>query len=115
MTFGIVLVVVGAVMKFAITVHAHGFNIHVAGLILLWVGIAIFVLSLLLLVLGAGVAARCERMSARLPQAKSGPSSRTTGARPDGSATVIHRERDPAMRSASRSPQHASEETSENG
>ena len=52
MTFGIVLVVVGAVMKFAITVHAHGFNIHVAGLILLWVGIAIFVLSLLLLVLG---------------------------------------------------------------
>jgi hypothetical protein len=52
MTFGIVLVVVGAVMKFAITVHAHGFNIHVAGLILLWVGIAIFVLSLLILVLG---------------------------------------------------------------
>jgi len=52
MTFGIVLVVVGAVMKFAITVHAHGFNIHVAGLILLWVGIAIFVLSLLLVVLG---------------------------------------------------------------
>jgi hypothetical protein len=52
MTFGIVLVIVGAVMKFAITVHAHGFNIHVAGLILLWVGIAIFVLSLLILVLG---------------------------------------------------------------
>jgi hypothetical protein len=52
MGFGIVLVVVGAVMKFAITVHAHGFNIHVAGLILLWVGIAIFVLSLLLIALG---------------------------------------------------------------
>ena len=52
MTFGIVLVVVGAVMKFAITVHAHGFNIHTAGVILLWVGIAIFVLSLLLLALG---------------------------------------------------------------
>ncbi len=52
MTFGIVLVVVGAIMKFAITVHAHGFNIHVAGLILLWVGIGIFVLSLLLIALG---------------------------------------------------------------
>jgi uncharacterized membrane protein YidH (DUF202 family) len=52
MTFGIVLVVVGAIMKFAITVHAHGFNIHVAGVILLWVGIGIVVLSLLILALG---------------------------------------------------------------
>lgn len=52
LVFSIVLVVIGAVMKFAVTAHAHGFSIHTAGLILLWVGIAIFVLSLLILVLG---------------------------------------------------------------
>jgi hypothetical protein len=52
MTFGIVMVVVGAIMRFAITVRAHGFNIHTAGVILLWVGIGIVVLSLIILVLG---------------------------------------------------------------
>ena len=52
MVFGIVLVVVGAMMKFAVTAHAHGFKVHEAGLILLLVGIAIFILSLVLLVLG---------------------------------------------------------------
>jgi len=52
MGFGIVLVVVGAVMRFAISAHSSGFNIHTAGVILLWVGIAIFVLSLLILALG---------------------------------------------------------------
>jgi uncharacterized membrane protein YidH (DUF202 family) len=52
MTFGIVLVVVGAVMRFAVSAHTHGFNIHTAGVILLLVGIGIFVLSLLLIALG---------------------------------------------------------------
>jgi len=52
MVFGIVLVVVGAMMKFAVTAHAHGFKVHEAGLILLLVGIAIFILSLVLLILG---------------------------------------------------------------
>jgi uncharacterized membrane protein YidH (DUF202 family) len=52
MGFGIVLVVVGAVMRFAVSAHTSGFNIHTAGVILLLVGIGIFVLSLLLLVLG---------------------------------------------------------------
>ncbi len=52
MVFGVVLVVVGAIMKFAISARVHGFNIHTAGLILLWVGIAIFVVSVLLVVLG---------------------------------------------------------------
>jgi len=83
MGFGIVLVVVGAVMRFAISAHSSGFNIHTAGVILLLVGIAIFVLSLLLLALGAGVAARREPTSTRHPQAKSGSNSRrTTTARP---------------------------------
>ena len=51
-TFGIVLVVVGAIMRFAISAHAAGFNIHTAGVILLLVGIGLVVLSLLILVLG---------------------------------------------------------------
>ena len=50
--FGIVLVVVGAIMKYAVSAHASGFNIHTAGLILLLVGIGIVVLSLIILALG---------------------------------------------------------------
>ena len=47
MAFGIVLVVVGAIMRFAVSAHASGFNIHKAGIILLFVGIGVFVVSLL--------------------------------------------------------------------
>jgi uncharacterized membrane protein YidH (DUF202 family) len=50
--FGIVLVVVGAIMRFAVSAHAAGFNIHTAGVILLLVGIGIVVLSLIILALG---------------------------------------------------------------
>ena len=50
--FGIVLVTVGAILRFAVTAHASGFNIHTAGIILLLVGIGIVVLSLLILALG---------------------------------------------------------------
>jgi hypothetical protein len=50
--FGIVLVTVGAILRFAVSVHASGFNIHTAGVILLLVGIGIVVLSLLILALG---------------------------------------------------------------
>ena len=50
--FGIVLVVVGAVMRFAVSARASGFNIHEAGGILLLVGVGIVVLSLLILALG---------------------------------------------------------------
>ena len=52
LVFGIVLVVVGAIMKFAVTAHVSGFNINTAGVILLWVGIGICVVSLLIIVLG---------------------------------------------------------------
>lgn len=52
LVFGIVLVVVGAIMKFAVTAHVSGFNINTAGVILLWVGIGLFVVSLLIIVLG---------------------------------------------------------------
>ena len=52
MTFGIVLVVAGAIMRFAVSARASGFNIHTAGIIMLLVGIGVVVLSLLVLALG---------------------------------------------------------------
>ena len=52
MALGIVLVVAGAIMRFAVSARTHGFDIHKAGLILLWVGIAVFIISLLVLALG---------------------------------------------------------------
>jgi uncharacterized membrane protein YidH (DUF202 family) len=50
--FGVVLVVIGAIMRYAVTVHTSGFNIHTAGVILLWVGIAIAVLGLIMFAVG---------------------------------------------------------------
>ena len=52
MALGIVLVVVGAIMRFAVTAKTSGFNIHKAGIILLLVGIGVFVVSLVMLALG---------------------------------------------------------------
>jgi membrane-bound ClpP family serine protease len=47
---GIVLMVVGAVMRFAVKVHTSGFNIHTAGVIMLIAGGVIFLLGLFALV-----------------------------------------------------------------
>jgi len=52
MVLGVVLVVVGAVMRYAVSAKTSGFNIHKAGLILLLVGIGVFVVSLIILALG---------------------------------------------------------------
>jgi hypothetical protein len=52
MGFGIVLVVVGAIMRYAVSATTSGFDIHQAGVILLLVGIGVFILSLLIFVLG---------------------------------------------------------------
>jgi len=49
---GIALVVVGAILEFAVSVSAKGFNIHTVGVILLSVGIAAFVVGLVLVVAG---------------------------------------------------------------
>ena len=43
--FGIVLMVVGAIMRFAVKVHTTGFNMHTGGVIVLIAGIAIFLLG----------------------------------------------------------------------
>jgi uncharacterized membrane protein YidH (DUF202 family) len=52
MAFGIVLVVVGAIMRFAVSAKTSGFDIHKTGVILLLVGIGVFVISLVLLAVG---------------------------------------------------------------
>jgi uncharacterized membrane protein YidH (DUF202 family) len=52
MAFGIVLVVVGAIMRFAVSAKTSGFDIRKTGVILLLVGIGVFVISLVLLALG---------------------------------------------------------------
>jgi hypothetical protein len=54
MAFSIVLVVIGAIMEFAVTVTTTGFSIHTVGVILLAVGVALFVVSLVVLAMGSG-------------------------------------------------------------
>jgi uncharacterized membrane protein YidH (DUF202 family) len=53
MSFGFVLVVVGAILRFAVSVHTSGFNIHKVGDILLLVGIILVIVSIAVIVLGA--------------------------------------------------------------
>jgi hypothetical protein len=52
LVFGIVLGIVGAILRFAVEVTATGFNIHTAGAILLAVGIGVTVVALILLAVG---------------------------------------------------------------
>ena len=52
MAFGVVLAVMGAIMRYAVTVHTSGFNIRMAGVILLLVGIGLIVVGLISMVLG---------------------------------------------------------------
>ena len=40
------LIAVGAIMRFAVTVHGHGFNVHTTGVILIIVGAVGAVLSI---------------------------------------------------------------------
>jgi hypothetical protein len=49
MVFSIVLIIVGAIMDFAITVTTKGFNINTIGVILLIVGVITFLISLFVL------------------------------------------------------------------
>jgi Domain of unknown function (DUF6458) len=53
MAFSVVLVVVGAILDFAVTATATGFSIHTVGIILLSVGIALFVVSVIVLAVGS--------------------------------------------------------------
>jgi len=51
--FGVVLLIAGAIMRYAITARADGFDIGAAGLVLLWAGVVMFVLGLAMLFLGS--------------------------------------------------------------
>jgi len=53
MGLAVVLIVVGAILRFAVTVTTSGFNIHKVGDILLLVGIILAILSIVLLVMGS--------------------------------------------------------------
>jgi Domain of unknown function (DUF6458) len=55
MTLGtsLLLIAVGAVLRFAVTVTTSGFNIHTVGVILMIVGIVGFILSLLYMTMWA--------------------------------------------------------------
>ena len=50
--FGIVLSVVGAIMRYAVEVTTEGFNIHTAGVIMLIVGILAALVGLILVFMG---------------------------------------------------------------
>lgn len=50
---GVVLTVIGAILRFAVSVHTSGFNIHKVGDIMLVVGIIAFVAGLMVVALGA--------------------------------------------------------------
>ena len=52
MGFGAVMAVVGAILKFGVTVSGNGFNINMIGVILLIAGIVAFVVGLALMVSG---------------------------------------------------------------
>ena len=52
MALAVVMVVVGAILEFAVTVTTRGFNIHTVGIILLAVGIGLFIVSAFVLTMG---------------------------------------------------------------
>lgn len=52
MGVGIALIVIGAIMRYAVTVSTQGFNIHTAGVIAMLVGIVSFVVGLLMFTMG---------------------------------------------------------------
>jgi membrane associated rhomboid family serine protease len=50
---GLVLIVVGAILRFAVTANAKGFDIETAGLIAIWAGIGALVIGLVLVLVGS--------------------------------------------------------------
>jgi hypothetical protein len=50
---GIVLLIVGAIMRYAVTATTSGFSINTAGVILLWAGVVAFILGVTFIVAGS--------------------------------------------------------------
>jgi hypothetical protein len=81
LVFGIVLGVVGAIMAWAVTAKADGFDINSAGLILFWVGVATAVVGLVLTFMGnrSTTASTVRTCSTRKSTARSRGSSAPPG------------------------------------
>ena len=50
---GIALLIVGALMRYAVTATTDGFNINTAGVILLWAGIVAFIMGVTFIAMGS--------------------------------------------------------------
>lgn len=67
LTFGFVLGVIGAIMRFAVTATTTGFNINVAGDILMVVGIGAVLIGLILVIVGSSSRTTTEERVERTP------------------------------------------------
>jgi hypothetical protein len=67
LTLGLVLGVVGAIMRFAVHVHTSGFNVHVAGVILLIVGIVSALIGAAMMIAGNRTRSTTEEFIQRTP------------------------------------------------
>jgi hypothetical protein len=74
LAFGAGLTVVGAIMRYAVSVHTTGFNIHMAGVILIIGGIGVVLFGLISMVLGG----RSKTMSQESVQSTPGGQVRTS-------------------------------------
>jgi hypothetical protein len=71
MALGAIMAVVGAILRFAVSVSASGFSIHTVGGILLIAGIVLFLASILVLAVGS---TRRTRVREDIQQTPSGRS-----------------------------------------
>lgn len=61
----LVLIAVGAILRFAVSVSTHGFNIHTVGVILMIVGVVGLIISLLWMTMWRDRAARTRYVDRR--------------------------------------------------
>ncbi len=52
LVFGIILTVVGAILSFAVRVRTEGFNLNTGGMILLFAGVGVVLISLVIIFMG---------------------------------------------------------------
>src|SRR5215470_7936753 len=81
-SFGMVLVVVGAILRFATSVHTSGFNIHKVGDIFLLAGILAFVVGLVILAMGARSGSTAGPEGSGAPSGQPGTHERDDWGRP---------------------------------
>lgn len=67
LVFGIILTVVGAILAFAVTVRAEGFNLNTGGTILMWAGIGVAIVSLVIIFLGGRTSTTSQQSVQQTP------------------------------------------------